>query len=268
MGRGVLDPMRGSFNKWQMHRVLSGEDIGPCQLPETRLWHPQTLLPFLDKHAEVYIKPLHTWGGQNVGVVKRRGSELQFTSSGQSRSYASGSDLILALLTVYPPHGAIVQQAAPLCRYNGRVFDIRVLMQRNEEDKWVTAGMLARVGGEGAVVSNVRASRGTVQEVNHTLRRALPRAAATVKQRQRIKAALRSASERICNLLSPYRWFSEVGLDFGIDQSGKLWLIEVNTDDAVGGPSHALFAELPDPRLFLEIEERAYRNQLRRLSGR
>lgn len=260
--------MRGSFNKWQMHRVLSGEDIGPCQLPETRLWHPQTLLPFLDKHAEVYIKPLHTWGGQNVGVVKLRGSELQFTSGGQSRSYASGSDLILALLTVYPPLGAIVQQAAPLCRYNGRVFDIRVLMQRNEEDKWVTAGMLARVGGEGAVVSNVRASRGTVQEVNHTLRRALPRAAATVKQRQRIKAALRSASERICNLLSPYRWFSEVGLDFGIDQSGKLWLIEVNTDDAVGGPSHALFAELPDPRLFLEIEERAYRNQLRRLSGR
>lgn len=268
MGRGTLDPVRGSFNKWEMHRVLSGEDIGPCRLPATQLWHPRTLRPFLVEHSEVYIKPLHAWGGQNVGRLTRRGNELCFTTSRQSYSFNSGSDLINALLTVYPPAKAVVQQAAPLCRYNGRVFDIRVLMQRDSDEKWVLAGMLARVGGEGSVVSNVTASRGSVQPVARTLHQALPKAVATLKQRRRIKAALRASSERICSLLSPYRQFAEVGLDFGVDDDGHLWLIEVNTDDAIGGPSHALFAELPDPRLFVKIEERTLRNSQRRLSGR
>lgn len=51
-----------------------------------------------------------------------------------------------------------------------------------------------------------------------------------------------------------------MGIDFGIDELHNLWVIEVNTDDALGGPSHDLFAQLPDPTLFEAIQARAARH--------
>jgi len=52
----------------------------------------------------------------------------------------------------------------------------------------------------------------------------------------------------------------EVGIDFGIDHHGRLWLIEVNTDDLTGGPDSSLFQQLPNQKYYHEIIKRNEKN--------
>lgn len=256
MARGVIDPNRGSLNKWEMYRVLSDADLGPCRLPATFVWHPDTLPRYLWRYRSMYIKPLDAWGGHGVCVMEHAGSTTRWIRQDRTDTVPSLPELCVMLAQVYPPGAAIVQQAAPLCRIDKRVFDIRVLMQRSATDQWVQGGMLARVGGENSVVSNVQRSGGSVTTVKAALRRALPPEQCTPTKLKRMRADLYQVSSGICRILEPYRHFNEVGLDFGVDGEGQLWLIEVNTDDALGGPSHALFAQLPDKRVYQQIERR------------
>jgi hypothetical protein len=50
--------------------------------------------------------------------------------------------------------------------------------------------------------------------------------------------------------------FDEVGIDLGLHKTGSLWLFEVNTNDAMGSPSHELFANLPDKRIYEQMKHR------------
>lgn len=263
MAEGILDPERGSLNKWEMYKVLRDGALGDCRLPYTAPWQPQTFADILSRFHQLYLKPLGTWGGRGISLVTVNNSGIRWTSQGaDSQQFPSSRQLVAHLLTVYTPLTAIVQQAAPLLRCNGRVFDIRVLMQRELDDSWITAGMLCRVGGDDAVVSNVGISQGSVWPLQKALRAALPRRLQTRKQLAKIEDQLAATSHNICEQLTPYRHFHEVGIDFGIDELGHLWLIEVNTDDALGAPSHELFAKLPDASIYEEIQRRRQAYQM------
>lgn len=256
MARGVIDRNRGSLNKWEMYRVLTDEDLGPCLLPATFVWHPDTLPRYLQRYHSMYIKPLDAWGGHGISVIERVGATTRWIRQGRVHTVPVLSELCIMLAQVYPPGAAIVQQAAPLCRIDRCVFDIRVLMQRSATDQWVQGGMLARIGGENSVVSNVQSSGGSVSTVDTALRQALSPEQCTPVKLKQIEIALGQVSHTVCRILEPYRHFNEVGLDFGVDAQGQLWLIEVNTDDAIGGPSHELFAQLPDKRVYQQITKR------------
>lgn len=259
---GMLDPERGSLNKWEMYKALRSQDIGPCRLPFTVPWHPQTLSQLLDRYHQLYLKPVDTWGGQGISLIAKSDHGYRWTPQGAApRHFPSKSALCAELAQVYPIHRAVAQQAAPLLRVDGRVFDIRVLMQREVDDRWVFAGSLCRVAGDDSIVSNVGASQGTVRPVTDVLAKALPKKNRSPRNIRLILNRLEQCSGKICAVLDRYRYFHEAGLDFGVDPLGRLWLIEVNTDDALGGPSHELFAELPDRTLYEEIQQRTERHK-------
>lgn len=258
MHTGMLDPERGYLNKWEMYRALEGRNIGDCLMPFTALWHPQTLPNLLGRFHQLYMKPLGSWGGQGICVLSASDQVVRWSpQGGTSRTFPSVRALTAHLASIYAPGSAIVQQAAPLLHCKGRVFDIRVLMQRDLDDAWITAGMLCRVAGSDAVVSNVAVSQGSVRPLASTLRQALPKRLKSARNIQRIRDALDASGHQICTHIAPYRHFLEVGIDYGVDELGRLWLIEVNTDDALGGPSHELFAQLPDQKTYRQIQQRA-----------
>lgn len=252
MGIGMLNTERGYLDKWQMYKALLGERVGPCQLPMTEWYSRQSVSTMLNKFGKVYTKPIDTWGGHLVSLITfQAGTYVWAMQQRNVRTYQTLSDLMSEMSEIYGPHDCIVQEAAPLARYKGRPFDIRVHMQRDEGGSWNYAGDLVRVGGANAQVSNVGASDGSVHLLTDVLDDILPKTKVC-----RVQRKLETIGYTIADLLDSYREFNEIGIDLGVEKYGQLWLIEVNTDDALGQPSHELFAKHPDQRIYRQLRQR------------
>jgi len=107
---------------------------------------------------------------------------------------------------------------------SGEPFDLRVLMQRGGSGRWAEAGIAARCGQENGVTSNLHGG-GTARRAKEYLSALFGSA-----QAARLLEELREASEDVIDRLERiYGRFSELGLDFGIERSGRLWFLEANT---------------------------------------
>lgn len=114
--------------------------------------------------------------------------------------------------------------------------------------------MIAKIAGPGSVVTNVALSRGRVMEIEQALAQSLgwgpKRIAACVQE-------LREMSLLAARHFDTYQPYREIGFDWAIESSGRLWLLEENT-----GPSHPLFAKLKSkPQLYRQIQWRWGRYQ-------
>jgi hypothetical protein len=255
MGQGQLDPERGYLDKWEMYKALQDENIGDCSLPVTLPYDDRALLCLLEEFEAVYLKQVDSWGGRQVSRIEREGDGTWRWSrqEHEARLYPDLRRLLAEVQEVYAGHRCIVQQAAPLVGYEGRAFDIRVHLQMDLDGSWVYGGDLVRVSGAGSIVSNVAISGGKVLSLEQIATDVLPDGAGGLPE---LRRRLARVGELITGLLAEYRDFNEVGIDLGVDDSGRLWLIEVNTDDANGAPSLDLFEQLPDKSVYQAMRQR------------
>ncbi|QQE78745.1 YheC/YheD family protein [Alicyclobacillus sp. SO9] len=262
MPRAQLDVQRQGLNKWEMHKALlnglsNKTDCSSFRIPETKLGTPGNLADMLRNHQTVFIKPVNAWGGSGITRVDVDTSHpvlYRWHKQGDKQvlHIDSVGKVIERFLSSYTAQPVIVQAGAPLATLDERPFDIRVLMQRNDEEDWVYSGAVGRVGGAGSVVSNIALSRGHVmdlKELCHELN-------CKQKVQQTLSENLQETGYAIAKIVEQYRDFFDIGIDVGLSSNKSLWLIEVNTDDALGGPSHELFAQLPNRDLYDEIQNR------------
>lgn len=249
MGKARIDEERSGFDKWEMYKLLRGENLGPCRLPNTARLSASNLRTFLNRYHRVYVKPTGTWGGSNISVMEQRGKLMVWVT--QERSPAKAT--VAQVLKHYSGVPAIVQEAIPAVSYSGYPCDIRVHMQRDIDGNWVYAGELVRVGGQG-IVSNVGISHGQVLPFEAAVPRLL---SVSTYEIGVLKQKLVEIGTRIGSLFDDYSQIDEVGIDLALDTKRHFWLIEVNTNDALGGPSHELFRQLPDQTMYNQMQERA-----------
>lgn len=250
MRKEFFDSKRRFINKWDMYRLLSGRAVKSCRIPETRCCTPKVLHNFLNRFGSVYVKPIAGWGGERISRLEKEGSLWRWSRQGESQQMLKDWKSIEEFfLPLHPSDKYIVQQTAPLLTFEERPFNIRVHMQRTMDDSWIYAGELVRIGGPGSIVSNTQISDGTVVPLSRIVSHFETDASSFFK-------TLQEVGEQICRLLDTIYPFNEVGIDLGLGQKKELWLIEVNTDDAQGGPSHELFAQLPDLTVYEQIRRR------------
>jgi len=272
----VIDAQRGSLDKWKMHSVLKRCDIGPCHLPRTVPLTSTSLTTLLHSGSSLFIKPVQSWGGVGICQVSQTptGYALKL-HTGEAQNFRNRHQLVRAVKTYYQslsyqdsslpqqliPAGdmCIVQQAAPILTWDGHAFDIRLHLQRDFTDEWIVAGWLVRVGGDQSIVSNVGISHGRVTSLEETCQALFCATASSTLEILRCKLIM--VGTRIANILDEYRCFRDIGIDFGLAQNGDIWLIEVNTDDALGGPSYDLFAKLQDKAMYQEMLERKHQRE-------
>lgn len=253
-----MDEERRFYDKWEMNKIVTKRPIPYVHIPPTNLFSLKSLTYFIEKYRSVFIKPVSLWAGQNVSKVTCKRDALEWKLEAMPpRSYKTIKELFMDLKELYSIENTIIQQEAPLRKYNGRPFDLRIHVQRDLEEGWVVAGDLVRVGGKDSVVSNREVNCGMVQPASKVLASLFQRNAEVIRKRAAVSALA------ICELLDEHYFFMEVGIDFGLDINGRLWLIEVNTDDLTGGPDRLLFKELPDQTIYNEIMKRHQMNNER-----
>lgn len=220
----------GFFDKWRFHQLLKDDEvIGPL-LPETLRYKGRADLEnMLNTFSTVYLKPVG--GSLGLGIIKVRRSGPRFTIT-----YEPGEKVVMRKATsltrleriinrLIRERSYIVQQGLPLARWNGRPFDIRMLMQRSAGGQWFVTKIFSRIARPGSITSNL--SRGAdACNIHLLLGRVFGRRNKGRLLRQLHGVGLQCA-ERIESSLPGT--IGELGLDLGISRNGRIWLIEANS---------------------------------------
>jgi len=239
------------LGKWLLWCHFRRNKVLRSYLPATALYSPKKLQAFLMQYDGVYMKPQA--GSRGTGIIKvwQAGGRVHVKHTVRAtRTFNSLTAALSYINQLRGQQGYIVQRAIRLPKVNGRVFDIRVMVQKEKPGgAWQHSGILAKVAGPGSVVTNVAISRGRVMGFEEAVSRGLdwtPAHTAKVK-RELLRLSILGAEH-----FDKYQPYREIGFDWAIDTQGRLWLLEENT-----GPSHGLFRKLKsDLSMYNHIRQR------------
>ena len=223
--------MRVSYGKWTKHKLMSRDDRLIGYLPDTEYFKEEALWRMLEKHSQVMLKPFYGYQGRGVvqlSALEDEQIELhkeykKIILKGKEESY---SYLKKNHFSKKRPR-YIVQQKIPLATINDNPFDIRVMVQRKKDSsEWVITGKLAKVAADNFVITNAAKAVVSVEE-------AMNRSTLNNEHIDNIVTELEQISLLVAEQLAKsYPKKRVYGIDIGIDQEGKIWIIEANLSPA------------------------------------
>ncbi len=228
----------GLDGKWNVQQALMRCPALRPHLPHTVLYRGgKSLLRWLKTFGEAVMKPQygsHGKGFLHIALVNGR----RFRVQGRDRD---NGVIDLAFAEPFPflqwiehftgGRKYIIQEHLSLRTETGDAFDIRSLMQKNGSGNWQLTGMAVRLGAKGSVTANLHGG-GRAVDVGLFLRELV----GDPKSRELIRALLTLSRQIPPQLETHYGRLSELGIDFGIDRQGKVWILEVNSK-----PGRAVF---------------------------
>jgi glutathione synthase/RimK-type ligase-like ATP-grasp enzyme len=215
--------MRQLASKWLKTKALLYDSHTAVYIPDTCKYNNEHLRMMLGRHAFVFIKPVK--GGGGSGVMRVAKGRRGYTCTRMDRTYRFSSFQALAAgigkLRLQRPY--IIQQGIQLTTIQGRPIDYRVKVVKVGQD-WVFRAVVARRARPGLVITNL-CKGGTQMKGREALQMTLPRRTAARKRRE------------ICNLTrncirvleKRFPGIGQLGFDYGLDQIGRIWILEVNT---------------------------------------
>lgn len=235
--------------KWKMHQFYSKHPEIVQALPPTAILTLSSLTSFMNKYNKVYLKANTIHTGRGIIKAWRIPNGYKYVRvRGKVNSCPSTTALCRDIKKMYPNELFIVQKEIKLAKMNGRAYDIRVMMMRDGTRKWQYAGMIAKVHGQGSIVSNVRRGGGYVTTVGH----ALQQSGFDKSRIDQIQKQLIELSRTIMHHSEKYPFYSfQTGIDLAVDKYGKVWIIEVNLHN----PSHGLFKQLEDKTYYRRVRK-------------
>lgn len=207
-------------------------------LPETHMLTETDFWRMLNQYGAVVIKPSEGSQGYGVVQVTKLREERFEIHSGNTKIICERSGLMEFLdKEKYRRKIYIVQEKIPLSTVVDRPFDIRVMVQRQEDgNEWSVTGKLVKVAARGYFITNVSPE---IIELNAAFEKSslLEDVDFRVISDDLDIIAILTATQ-----LEEYYPNSQIfGLDIGITDKGKLYIIEANLK-----PSWGLFKKLKE----------------------
>lgn len=236
-----------SYSKWSKYKVMRKDAGLQKYLPETLMLNKDNLKKATRKFEECIVKPTGSFGGNGVTMIRRKDKGKFRLQAGKAVHEAGDFEALYKRVSGTTRHSYIIQKRIDLARVDGRLFDLRVMVQRHsrKESKWTVTGKLAKVGGKGYIITNTARSGGYVLPLGT----ALSRSKIPSSKHASIAGDLdRIALQTVRRLHASYGSIKTVGIDFGLDSAGRIWIIEANFS-----PSRALFKKLKDKTMYHRI---------------
>ncbi|MFD1772454.1 YheC/YheD family protein [Paenibacillus rhizophilus] len=210
-------------SKWRKTKALLSDGRVAGYIPRTMPYSHSTLRSMLGQYGNVVIKPIVGGGGYGVIKVFRDGRGYGFTYMDKTRIYRDFASMTEGLKRVRVKRGYLIQQGISLARIAGRPIDYRVKVVKNG-DHWEFRSMVGRLARPGLFVTNL-CKGGTMLTCREGLKRSLPRIKLSAKRREMRNLTL------ICIEVMERHFpgIGELGFDYAVDHSGRIWILEVNT---------------------------------------
>lgn len=228
------------FNSWVGSKLWVYRQI--ARVPELAALIPETvvlrrtadLASMLRRHGTVYVKA--AGGGKGIGIwvvsLDAGGNfAYRYTDAHCRIRRGRTNDLsaIVHLLRSRPRQPWLIQPRIDLLRYRGRIFDVRVLVQRDGRGALHVTGSGARIGRRGSIISNIFGG-GDARALEPLLEESLGLSPLeAVEMRRRIEQIALDVAELIHRACRRTGHVGELGIDIGIDRRGRLWFFEANS---------------------------------------
>jgi hypothetical protein len=224
--------MTVSVGKWTKHKLMSKDERLTAYLPDTQYLNRSSLNKMLEKYNQIMVKPCFGYQGLGIIQISVLSDEDFELHIGHRKIIINGKEKIYDYLKEnhFPRKRQryIVQQRIALATIENNPFDIRVMVQRKKNSSdWVVTGKLAKVAANNFVVTNAAKA---VLSVENAIEKSL----INNEKIKAIVADLEEVSLLIAgHLAKSYTKKRVYGIDLGIDQEGKVWIIEANLTPAV-----------------------------------
>jgi hypothetical protein len=220
------------FDKWEVYRVLEEDAALRPHLPETRLYQSKgkELELMLRAYGRVYLKGCRGRRGRQVMRVTRlAGGRYEyrcFVDKLIRRTVNSRAGLCRAVESFFQGRPFVIQQAIDLLEHEGRLVDLRAEMQRDGKGELAVVAVPVRV----ALPDSPITTHASSYRFDYFFAGLAGYS----------EAALAELQDRVHDLLfaiyrcieKRYGHFGEIGIDLGLDKSGRLWFIECNSQPA------------------------------------
>lgn len=222
------------LNKWETHTALVNIPEVAGYLPPTWLVEsPEDILTCLHTYGSVFLKPsLGSLGCRIIKVALDQNGMFKFMYRSKERQTVQGAVSNFPALNdlLRPVMGKrlyVVQKDLQLAAYEGCPFDIRILAQKDRYGNWRRTKIYARIAAPDSFLSNL-SDGGHPKPLSTVLAEVFN---VNFQARTGLGEEIRTAVSRIPPALEKGTGmiWGELGIDLGIDLSGKIWLIEINS---------------------------------------
>lgn len=225
------------LSKWETHCLLAEDDKLLNILPDTCMIQScKVVSEYLAKYKSVILKPTDLSRGRGIFIMREiKSGIIEVTNcmkDDNQTSFLLSNDLNHFLtMRGFLKRPYIVQNRLELACVNGNPFDIRVVMHKNQNNKWNCSGIECRIAGADNMISNI-ARGGRALSISRTLLLAF---GPSVNARAIKKKVINLAMDICRHIEDTGEWYIELGLDLAIDACGKIWFIEANTRPSFKG---------------------------------
>lgn len=244
-------------SKMRLYQLMRADLLLQAHLPPTyRVSSTKQVAKVLAVSGSAYLKPQSGAQGKGIIRLRRRTGTWEYTLVNEHYQIYQGSSLRLAdviarLRTQVVLSGYLVQPDIRLIRWQGRICDVRALIQRDADGCWHLTGAAIRAGRPGGIISNLHGG-GQALQLEQVLAQTLPGGAAAVPS---VVAQIEQLSLRVGAVLAKgTKCLGELGVDLGVDKNGKVWVIEANSRTG-----RAVFRRAKMPQAAAEADRRPLR---------
>ena len=220
----------GFFSKLDVFERLQQDERAAEYLPETHQFSSFSVIErMLSNYGNVYVKPAN--GSLGLGIhqilfdkynghyyCRYRDQE----GINKLTKFESLEKLMKKIFYKRNLSQMIVQQGISLLRSEKRLIDFRVHTNKDEYGVWQVAAIAAKIAGQGSVTTHVN-NGGVVKSLDELFE--------DQTERELCEKKLSDAALILSSILEKNMEgiIGELGFDFGIDKSGKVWLFEANS---------------------------------------
>lgn len=222
------------LNKWEVYNALANNSLSEDLVPETRLFNKNNLSTLLIKYQELFIKPINSSIGKGIIKIQRQTdsncySYKSVNSDDKWNSCNSINQLYRQLKSIINYEDKyVIQKGIDLAKLNDRVFDLRTEVQKNGQGQWVFTGAGVRIAAPHKFVTHVP-NGGSKAKYNEVIKMVFGSS---------VKEDLDRQLMNICRTI-PYVLektlavsLGIMSIDIGIDKTGLMQVIEVNSKPA------------------------------------
>lgn len=229
-------PLKG---KYQTYQLLKDCPSIKSYLPETvRYDSKETLQQMLHRYQTICMKPNGGSHGRGVIKISHQAGHYFVTGRNQQNTHftmhiPSERQFDHWLKQFVQQTRYIIQPYFDLITPSGFPFDVRILVQKNENFAWTTTGFAVRVGQSQTITSNLHGG-GKAIPFQPFIKKHYP------NRIEKIQTGIQAITSSIPAWIEQNHGpLVELGIDIGIDRKANIWLLEVNSK-----PGRSVFLQM------------------------
>ncbi|WP_158282198.1 YheC/YheD family endospore coat-associated protein [Salipaludibacillus keqinensis] len=212
------------FNKWKVYKLLTETSLKK-HLPGTRLYDPEELMKQLRKNKHLILKPCYGYQGKHIyllEVTDYNEYKIYQNTLKPRYTYRDEQSFSEKIVEITNERKYLIQEKINFAKADGKFVDIRMLVQKNRNGDWGITNGISRIAFYSFFITNCSEKIVEMNKVLSTLFCDPTVRNSVIEEIHQICITASQALEAKTGLLG------ETGIDLAIDESGSIWIIEVN----------------------------------------